>query len=216
MELALLLKVAMVHSGSRSRNILGAFLLLIWSMASAQQPPPDHSHLVELGQVVLDGHSVPYRIRRLPVSSFPDLPARVANTLSDRECLIPQTFRAHRPENVVRASLERTGSSDWAVLCSAKGTVSLLVFFAGATGEPTVLASFAETERLESYDRTGVLGFNWGIDPASPTSVHEAQTGMEHRPPLLDHDALADSLLDRRTIYHFYSRSKWALVEMPD
>ena len=185
-------------------------------MASAQQPPPDHSHLVELGQVVLDGHSVPYRIRRLPVSSFPDLPAGIANTLSDRKCLIPQTFRAHRPENVVRASLERTGSSDWAVLCSAQGTVSLLVFFGSATGEPTVLASVAETERLESYDRTGVLGFNWGIDPASPTSVHEAQTGMDHRPPLLDHDALADSVLDRRTIYHFYSRSKWTLVEMPD
>lgn len=140
----------------------------------------------------------------------------MANALNQRECLIPQTFQAHRPENVVHASLERTGSSDWAVLCSAQGTVSLLVFFGNATGDPTVLATAAETQRLQSYDGTGVLGFNWGIDPASPTSIHEAQTGMDHRPPLLDHDALADSLLDRRTIYHFYSRSKWTLLEMPD
>jgi hypothetical protein len=191
-------------------------LLLIWSMAFAQQPAPNHSRLVELGQVVVDGHSVPYRIRRLPVSSFPDLPASVASALNHRECLIPQTFQAHRPENVVHASLERTGSSDWAALCSAQGTVSLLVFFGSTTGDPIVLASSVETQRLQSYDGTGVFGFNWGIDPASPTSIHEAQTGMEHRPPLFDHDALADSLLDHKTIYHFYSSSKWTLVEMPE
>ena len=36
------------------------------------------------------------------------------------------------------------------------------------------------------------------------------------RPPRLDHDALADSVLDHRTVYHFYSRDKWTLIDMPD
>jgi hypothetical protein len=39
---------------------------------------------------------------------------------------------------------------------------------------------------------------------------------MEHRPLRLDHDALADSIVERRTVYHFYTKSVWTLLEMPD
>ena len=86
--------------------------------------------------------------------------------------MIPQTYEAHHPENVVHASLESSGSSDWAVLCSAQGTVSLLVFFGERLQRnPSTLASAPETERLQAHDPSGVLGFNWGIDPASPEQV---------------------------------------------
>jgi hypothetical protein len=188
-------------------------LLLVGSLTPAQQPA--QSRLLESGEVVVSGHSVPYRIRRLPVSSFPDLPAAVAGLLNQRACMIPQTYEAHRPENVVHASLERAGSSDWAVLCSGEGTVSLLVFFGSATGDPMVLSTSLETQRLQGHDDTGILGFNWGIDPASPDRVRDAQTAMEHRPRRLDHDALADSVVDHRTIYHFYAKNVWTLLEMP-
>ena len=58
-----------------------------------------------------------------------------------------------------------------------------------------------------------MLGFNWGIDPASPEHVHEAQIGMSHRPPRLDHDALADSVIDHRTVYHFFAQNgAWTVV----
>ena len=132
------------------------------------------------------------------MNAFPQLPPAVQDALTRRGCLIPQTYEAHGPENVVHASLERRGSSDWAVLCSANGAVSLLVFFAGS-GEPTVLATAPETERLQSHGSSNVLGFNWAIDPASPEDVHEAQLGMRHPPPRLDHDAIADSVIDGRT-----------------
>jgi hypothetical protein len=39
---------------------------------------------------------------------------------------------------------------------------------------------------------------------------------MEHRPARLDHDALADSVIDHRTAYHFYSKSVWTLLDVPD
>jgi hypothetical protein len=39
---------------------------------------------------------------------------------------------------------------------------------------------------------------------------------LEQRPPLLDHDALADSIVDRGTVYHFYAKNVWTLVEMPE
>jgi hypothetical protein len=187
---------------------------------ASHPPEPSVARLTESGEVVVDGHSRSYLIRHLPVSSFPELPPAVADSLNRRGCLIPQTYEAHQPENVIHASFERAGSSDWAVLCSVKGTVSLLVFFSGDSAEtfdePFVLASAPETERLQARDQTGALGFNWGIDPASPEQVHDAQAGLDHRPPLPDHDALADSTVDHRTVYHYYAKHAWTIVDMPD
>ncbi len=155
---------------------------------------------------------ISFLIHRLPVDAFPQLPASVQSKLLRRGCLIPQSYEARQPENVIHASLERPGSSDWAALCSANGTVSLLVFFSGRS-EPIVLATAPETSRLEAHGINPVLGFDWVIDPASPEDVHEAQLGMNAPPPRLDHDALADSVTDGKTIYHFYAGSVWTIVD---
>jgi hypothetical protein len=205
----------MVRAGFKKSVWMLGGLFCACAIVSAQQPQPP-AQLTESGQIAVAGRPTPYRIRHLPVSSFPDLPAGVQDLLNRRGCLIPQTYEAHGPENVVHASLERPGSSDWAVLCSAQGTVSLLVFFASAPAQPQALAAARETERLQAHDPSGVLGFNWGIDPASPARIREAQTGLEHRPPLVDHDALADSVVDRRTVYHFYAKSAWTVLAMPE
>jgi hypothetical protein len=194
--------------------------LLVWayiacSLLAAQESRPDHAQLVESGHIVIEGRSTAYVIHRLPVDSFPELPEQVAAVLNERDCMIPQTYEAHRPENVIHASLERAGSSDWAALCSARGTVALLVFFGSAMEAPMVLATAPETERLQVHDPSGVLGFNWGIDRASPEQVHDAQAGMNHRPPQPGHDALADSRIEHRTIYHFYMKGAWTQLEMP-
>jgi hypothetical protein len=193
---------------------LPGILLCVCSLLAGQQRAL--AQLNESGQIVVAGRATPYLIRHLPVSSFPGLPDAFQLLLNRRGCLIPQTYEAHQPENVIHASLERAGSSDWAVLCSAEGTVSLLVFFSSAPGELTVLAAAPETDRLQPHDASGVLGFNWGIDPASPERIHQAQTGMERRPPPVDHDALADSVIDRRTVYRFFLKNRWTLLEVPD
>ena len=206
----------MVRAGVRKGGWLLSVLTCAFALFSAQQREQKLAQLSESGQIVVAGRATPYLIRHLPVSSFPELPAAVQELLNRRGCLIPQTYEAHGPENVVHASLERAGSSDWAALCSAEGTVSLLVFFSSAPAQMLVLASAPETERLQAHDRSGVLGFNWGIDPASPEQIREAQAGLLHRPALADHDALADSLLDHRTVYHFFSKNAWIVLEMPE
>lgn len=193
---------------------LGATLARAQDRPPAAEPPG--AQLTETGTIAAGGESVRYVIHRLPVSSFPMLPKAIEDALNQRGCLIPQTYEAHRPENVVQASLERPGASDWAVLCSARGTVSLLVFFASAPEKPLALATAPETERLQPHDASGVFGFNWGIDPASPEQVHEAQSGLEPRPRRLDHDALVDSVIERRTVYHFYANGLWTLLDMPE
>ena len=196
--------------------VLGA-MSCVYALLPGQPAKPPLSQLTVSGHIVVAGRSTPYLIRHLPVSSFPDLPAGVVDLLDRRGCLIPQTYAAHHPENVVNASLQRAGSSDWAILCSSQGTVSLLVFFTNESqAQPAVLASAPETQRLQAHDTTGILGFNWGIDPASPAQVREAQAGLEHHPPRLDHDALADSIVERRTVYHFYAKSAWTQLEMPE
>jgi len=186
-----------------------------WGQNAPASTAPQPGQLSESGHVAADGRSVPFLIRRLPVSSFPDLPAVIAGLLDKRGCMIPQTYEAHHPENVVRASLEHAGSSDWAVLCTARGTVSLLVFFASAPEEPVLLASAQEKDRMQAHGAAGVFGFNWGIDPASPERIREAQSGMKHHPPPMDHDALADSIVDVKTVYHFYSKHAWTLLDVP-
>ena len=181
----------------------------------AQEPDSEARRLVETGPVVVAGQTAQYLIRRLPVNAFPDLPDTVVAQLDQRHCLIPQSYQAHHPENVIHGSLERAGSSDWAVLCSVNDQVSLLVFFSSAPGKPFVLLTAPEKERLQRHDSNGVLGFNWAIDPASPESVHQAQSGMERRPAKIDHDALADIVVDGKTVYRFFSKGAWKLLDMP-
>jgi hypothetical protein len=186
------------------------------AQSAPSAPKIPQSALVVSGEIVIGGHATPYLIRHLPISSFPALPRAVQDELNKRGCTIPQTYEAHRPENVAHANFEGRGASDWALLCATRGTVSLLVFFNGSTQPPAVLASGPETERLQAHDVSGVLGFNWGIDPATPQQVAGAQTGLTPHPPMLDHDALADTIVERKTIYHFYAKSAWTLVKLPD
>jgi hypothetical protein len=195
---------------------LAMHVALSGAQSAPAAPKSPQQALAVSGHVVISGRATPYLIRHLPVSSFPALPRDVQEELNRRGCTIPQTYEAHRPENVIHANFEGRGASDWAMLCAARGTVSLLVFFNGSTQPPAVLASAPETERLQAHDPSGVLGFNWGIDPATPEQVAGAQTGLTPRPPKLDHDALADTIVEHKTIYHFYAKSAWTLVKLPD
>jgi hypothetical protein len=190
---------------------LGAYLSQAQKTSSLASDP-----LTETGQINANGRNASYLVHHLPPNAFPDLPPSIAASIASSGCLIPQTYAAHHPENVVHASLERAGSNDWALLCSNNRTVTLMVFFASAPQHPMILASAPETERLQRHDASQVLGFNWGIDPATPAQIHEAQVGMNHHPPALDHDALADSVIDHRTVYHLYTKGGWTLVDLPE
>jgi hypothetical protein len=69
---------------------------------------------------------------------------------------------------------------------------------------------------MQRHDSTGVLGFNWAIDPASPETVRRAQDTMQRKSPPLDHDAVADSVVEHGTIYRIYTQHAWTAVETKD
>jgi hypothetical protein len=198
------------------RVVQAAWFAVVLASALVQlcaQVPPEA--LTRSGEIVVRGERHAYRMNYLPVNSFPELPARVAAELQHRGCRIPQTWQAHRPENVVQASLERPGSEDWAVLCAVDGDVSLLVFFSSG-GAPVVLAQETEVSRLLPIGEGIRYGFGWGIDPATPEQVHQAQAAILPPPDRLDHDALADCTLERRTVYHFFTHGVWTVLTVPN
>src|SRR6185437_2757881 len=149
-----------------------AVFLLCFSAAFALSGP-GLIQLNETGRIPIAGRSTPYIVRHLPLASFPQIPVTIQDGLGKRGCLIPQTYEAHQPENVIHGSFERAGSSDWTALCSVRGTASLLVFFGSNPEHPFTLASTPETERLQAHDSTGVLDFDWGINAASPRQVYD-------------------------------------------
>jgi hypothetical protein len=200
-----------VRAGSEVKVLFG-FVLFVCLAGPAPSQTADANLLNRSGEAVVNGRATPYLIRHLPVNAFPQLPASVQSALMLRDCLIPQTYEAHRPENVVNASLERHGSSDWAVLCSANGKVSLLVFF-GRGGDPMVLATEQETDRLQEHGASPALGFDWAIDQATPETLREAQFGADRSLPVLDHDALADSVIEEKTIYRAYLNGAWKVID---
>jgi hypothetical protein len=191
------------------------FLIAMLAAASlsAQQPVP--SPLVTTGHQLFNGTDLPYTIRHLPITSFPDLPGPVADTLTRRGCLIPQSAEAHHPENVIHGSFERPGSSDWAVLCTEKDGVSLLVFYSSDPAAPVIVQSAPEQSFLRPLPNQKELGFGLAIDTASPARVHEAQLSLTPRPPRPDHDAISESYVDGPTAYRYFSSGVWSKLPLP-
>jgi hypothetical protein len=201
-------------AGSRAVLVVLTGVLCCGAVLRAQGPELQSvDAFSSSGQATVGGKTRQYKVEHLPASSFPALPTAVAAELNRRGCLIPQTFEAHGPENVIHGSFRRPGSNDWAVLCSARGTVSFLVFFEGEVANPVVLRTSEENSQLEPNNATGKLEFDWAIDRATPEQLHEAQAGIRPRPAPPDHDAIADSTIDGATMYWLYTGSAWSVTQ---
>jgi len=167
---------------------------------------------VETGRVRMPGGAeVVYRIRLLPLASFPALPAGVTEQLAKRGCMVPQTYEARAPENVVHASLERKGSSDWAVLCSVNGATTLYVFFQSQPSSPIVLRQQRDTEWLGS-EVLGAYGSAWGIARRSPSQVRQVRDwGAKHME--IDHDGIEDAFVEKSSTTHYFENGSWLTLE---
>src|SRR5277367_1279817 len=113
------------------------------------------------GEQIVRGHTgdQSYAFRMLPPESFPALPAPIRGDLEKRHCLIPQTYEARTPENVIHGAFHEKGSSDWAALCSQNGTTTLLVYWNSPAPKPAELASQLDTGNADPHNETNVLGY---------------------------------------------------------
>jgi hypothetical protein len=182
-----------------------------WQAAS---PGSLNTEQIERGQIQSPkGEVISYRIRLLPVASFPDLPSAVAAQLRSRRCMIPQTFEAQAPENVIHGAFRSTSSSDWAVLCSVEGSTTLYVFFAGQVDAPLALRSQPDTAWLGAEPGSSIFGSAWGI--ALRTAANLRASRQLHGAAIFDHDGIEDAHLDRSATVRFFEDGRWLAPGAP-
>jgi hypothetical protein len=170
----------------------------------------------ETGRVRLpNGIEVTYRIRLLPIASFPSLPAAIAAQLNEKKCMVPQTYQARTPENVIHGALERKGSDDWAVLCSVNGATTLYVFLQSHIAAPIALRHQRDTEWLGS-EVVGAYGSAWGISLRLPAQIPAAKSGAFPDRSNLDHDAIEDADIERSSATHYFQNGTWIILESPN
>lgn len=147
-----------------------------------------------------------YRIRLLPVSSFPQLPSEVSRELAAMGCMVPQTYEARGPENVISGAFEKPGSEDWAVLCSVRGVTTLYVFFQSDLDHPAALRHQPDSEWL---GRDGAwaqdYGSAWGIE-THPLRVMRAADRA-------DHDGIEDAFVEQSSTVHYYRDGQWTVLD---
>jgi hypothetical protein len=141
-----------------------------------------------------------YRIRLLPVSSFPQLPAFVAQQLVQRGCMIPQTYEAREPENVVHGSFEKKGSDDWAALCSVNRVTTLYVFFQSDLANPISLRHQPDNEWL---------GVEWSLDYGSAWGIATHPARLLQPKDSADHDGVDDAFVEKSTSIHYFDNGRW-------
>jgi len=177
---------------------------------SAQAQGDRSVEQIESGRMRMpSGAEVVYRIRLLPLTSFPALPAVVAAQLNERKCMVPQTYEARAPENVVHASLERKGSDDWAVLCSVNGLTTLYVFFQSQPAVPMALRHQRDSEWLGS-EVVGEYGSAWGIARRGPSQMRGTK-GVARGS--FDHDGIDDAYVERSSTTHYYQDHSWIVID---
>lgn len=187
-------------------------IALAWGQATAPPAAPlTNTERIESGHILsAAGKPASYRIRLLPLASFPALPEPVAAQLAHRDCMIPQTYEAKQPENVIHGAFHAAGVTDWAALCSVRGTTTLYVFLAGAFDQPMALRSQADTTWLGADPGESVLGSAWGI---AVRTARQLRSDPEFRQSLsIDHDAIDDAWLEHSLTVHYDQDGKWLEV----
>lgn len=148
-----------------------------------------------------------YAFRMLPPASFPQLPVPVISDLEKRHCMIPQTYEARTPENVIHGSFHEKGSSDWAALCSQNGTSMLLIYWSGSASKPAELAAQLNADNANPHNESSDLGYARGIDTATPTDMNEVISNRASGP--FDHDGIRDAHIEKSSIIHYFKNDKW-------
>lgn len=167
-------------------------------------PPPSTEHL-ETGVAALGGlPAASYQIRLLPVSSFPQLPASIALQLDHMGCMIPQTYEAREPENVIHGSFEERGSDDWAVLCSVKGVTSLYVFF-GSNPANAILLRHQPDNKWLGREWSQDYGSAWGIARRPPRLMRPTNNA--------DHDGIEDAFVEQSSTVHYFKNGRWTTLD---
>ena len=149
-------------------------------------------------------------IDRLGPRAFAMLPSEVTTVLESRGCMIPQSYSADRPQNVIRGRFLSADTEAWAVLCSVSDSSTILVFGDESPNEPLELAPAADRNWLQGIG-DGRIGYSRVLGVASPEYIGEQYRlygGADPLPPLT-HDGIADIFTEKASIVWYWHGGKW-------
>jgi hypothetical protein len=179
-----------------------------FARAEALDPDLDRAWVLPPPPPPAEPRSLPSEVRRLEPDAFAELPPAVVSELRRRGCQIPQP-PASAPVNVIRGEFFAAGSRDWAVLCSARRSVSVLVFPEGSAAGVRELAAFAEDTHIQDFGR-GVMEYSRGITPVGRDYILEHyQAHGGPAPPPIDHQGINDAFLEKASVVHYFYQGKW-------
>ena len=148
-------------------------------------------------------------IVRLPVASFPGLPAGVSADLDRRGCRVPQTYAARAPANVIRGEFTHAGQTDWAVLCSVDGQSAILVFHAGGATSVDELARQPDAGYLQLV-APGVIGYSRAITAMTLAELEGRRSRLGPlAPSTLEHGALDDAFIEKASVIRYWDGRRW-------
>jgi hypothetical protein len=111
--------------------------------------------------------------------------------------------------NVIKGDFAKPGHTDWAVLCSVKGSSSILVFWNASEVDPTQLAPVKDADRLQSWTENKMVYSRTigSVDRAFIVEHHRAYGG--ETPPPIDHDGIEDAFYGKASEVHYLHQGKW-------
>ncbi|HTA67888.1 MAG TPA: hypothetical protein VK776_06405 [Bryobacteraceae bacterium] len=149
------------------------------------------------------------RIVRLPPTAFPQLPRGVVRELQRRGCTVPQEAFTKKPHNVVRGEFAKSGQTDWAVLCSAKGVSTILVFWNGSANNPGAIAPMEDRNFLQGIT-PDKISYSRGISAVGKYFImrhYNAYGGP--KPPPIDHQGIDDAFIEKASVTWYFHGGKW-------
>jgi hypothetical protein len=156
-------------------------------------------------------------IVRLSPTSFPELPRPIARKLVSWGCTIPQAKEISTRHNVIRGNFEKPGQDDLAVLCSRRGTSSIIVFW-GAS-----VAAFSEFARTTDESFLQVIGGRETIGFSRTIAAVDKKYILKHyyeydgpKPPPLKHQGIEDGFLGKGSTIYFYVGRRWRRLQGAD
>jgi len=155
-------------------------------------------------------------IRRLPPRAFHQLPTGVVESLEARKCMVPQYPYNKKPHNIIRGSFTGAKRNEWAVLCSRRGTSSILVFRADPAKLVAVVAPAKDDSYLQS-DEHGKPYYSRIIDAVGKDYIlkhYEAYGGPI--PPPITHQGINDAFAEKASVVRYFYRGKWLELQGAD
>ena len=148
--------------------------------------------------------------------AFPQLPDTVKSTLRSLKCAIPQPSGSGPPRNVIRGDFFSQRQTGWAVLCSARGFSSILVFRDNLDAHPEELERSEDKGYLQNLGNN-VIGYSREITAVDRNMIMTSY--REHggpEPPPIDHQGIDDAFLEKASVIHYWYEGEWLKLQGSD